>query len=53
MSFGTGEHQTTKLVLRLLEKIVKPGMKVLDVGSGTGILAITAIKLGAVKSCCS
>ena len=50
MSFGTGEHQTTKLVLRLLEKIVKPGMKVLDVGSGTGILAITAIKLGAEKA---
>jgi ribosomal protein L11 methyltransferase len=50
MSFGTGEHQTTKLVLGLLEKIVKPGMKVLDVGSGTGILAITAIKLGAEKA---
>jgi ribosomal protein L11 methyltransferase len=50
MSFGTGEHQTTKLVLRLLEKIVNPGMKVLDVGSGTGILAITAIKLGAKKA---
>jgi ribosomal protein L11 methyltransferase len=50
MSFGTGEHQTTKLVLRLLEKIVKPGMKVLDVGSGTGILAITAIKLRAEKA---
>ena len=50
MSFGTGEHQTTKLMLRILEKIVKPGMKVLDVGSGTGILAITAIKLGAAKA---
>ena len=50
MSFGTGEHQTTKLILRLLEKIVKPGMNVLDVGSGTGILAIASIKLGAVKA---
>ena len=40
MSFGTGEHQSTKLVLRLLEKYVKNGMKVLDVGSGTGVLAI-------------
>jgi ribosomal protein L11 methyltransferase len=50
MSFGTGEHQTTKLVLRLLEKIVKPGMKVLDVGSGTGILAIASVKLGAKKA---
>lgn len=50
MSFGTGEHQTTKLILRLLENIVKPGMKVLDVGSGTGILAITSVKLGALKA---
>jgi ribosomal protein L11 methyltransferase len=49
MSFGTGEHQTTKLMLRALEKIVKPGMKVLDVGSGTGILSIAAVKLGAEK----
>lgn len=47
MSFGTGEHQTTKLILRLLENYIKPGMKVLDVGSGTGILAIASIKLGA------
>jgi ribosomal protein L11 methyltransferase len=50
MSFGTGEHQTTKLILRLLEKFVKPGMKVLDVGSGTGILAIASVKLGASKA---
>jgi len=50
MSFGTGEHQTTKLVLSLLEKYIKPGNKVLDVGSGTGILAIASIKLGAVRA---
>lgn len=50
MSFGTGEHETTKLILGMLQKIVKPGMKVLDVGSGTGILAIAAIKLGAAKA---
>jgi len=50
MSFGTGEHQTTKLILGLLEKYVMRGMKVLDVGSGTGILAIASIKLGAVKA---
>lgn len=50
MSFGTGEHETTKLILGMLQKIVKPGMKVLDVGSGTGILAIAAIKIGAAKA---
>jgi ribosomal protein L11 methyltransferase len=50
MSFGTGEHQTTKLILRLLEKHVQNGMRVLDVGSGTGILAIAAVKLGATKA---
>lgn len=50
MSFGTGEHQTTKLILRLLESYVKPGIKVLDVGSGTGILAIASIKLGASRT---
>ena len=47
MSFGTGEHQTTKLVLILLEKYVAPNQKVLDVGSGTGILSIAAVKHGA------
>ena len=50
MSFGTGEHQSTKLVLRLLEKYVKNGMKVLDVGSGTGVLAIASVKLGAANA---
>lgn len=49
MSFGTGEHQSTKLCLLLLEKYLKKGMKVLDVGTGTGILAIAAAKLDAVK----
>lgn len=50
MSFGTGEHQTTKLVLMLLEKYLTKGCKLLDVGSGTGILAIAAIKLGAASA---
>ncbi|TAK63551.1 MAG: 50S ribosomal protein L11 methyltransferase [Bacteroidetes bacterium] len=47
MSFGTGYHETTRLTLQLLEKYLAFGSKVLDVGTGTGILAIAAIKLGA------
>lgn len=49
MSFGTGEHATTKLIVHLLEKFMKSGMKILDAGTGTGILAITAVMLGASK----
>lgn len=49
MSFGTGEHQTTKLMLQLLERYIKSDTKILDVGSGTGILSIAAAKLGAAK----
>jgi ribosomal protein L11 methyltransferase len=50
MSFGTGEHATTKLVLQFLEKYVNKGAKVLDIGSGTGVLGITAALLGANKA---
>jgi ribosomal protein L11 methyltransferase len=49
MSFGTGEHQTTKLVLQLVEKYHQEGNYVLDVGSGTSVLGIAAAKLGAEK----
>ena len=47
MAFGTGTHETTRLVIRLLEKYTKPGCRMLDVGTGTGILAIYASRLGA------
>lgn len=47
MSFGTGEHQTTKLMLEVLEDLDVRGKRILDVGTGTGILAIAAVKLGA------
>ena len=50
MSFGTGEHSSTKLSLTLLEKYVNQSMKVLDVGTGTAVLAVAAIKLGAGKA---
>jgi len=46
-AFGTGMHETTQLCIRQLEKFVKPGVKVLDLGTGSGILGITALKLGA------
>ena len=46
-AFGTGKHETTQLCIRQLEKYVKPGVKVLDLGTGSGILGITALKLGA------
>ena len=47
MAFGTGSHETTRLVIGLLEKYTKGGERVLDVGCGSGILAICARKLGA------
>lgn len=46
-AFGTGKHETTQLCIRQLEKYIRPGDRVLDVGTGSGILGITALKLGA------
>jgi ribosomal protein L11 methyltransferase len=47
LAFGSGLHPATQLSLRLLEKYVTPGMKTLDLGSGTGILSVAIAKLGA------
>jgi ribosomal protein L11 methyltransferase len=47
MSFGTGYHETTRLILKILPGVVKKGDTVIDAGTGTGILAIGTIKLGA------
>lgn len=46
MAFGTGTHETTSGCLQLMEKYMKPGDKVLDVGCGSGILSIAAALLG-------
>ena len=46
-AFGTGSHETTQLCIRQLRKYVRPGDRVLDIGTGSGILGIAAIKLGA------
>ncbi len=47
MAFGTGTHPTTQLCMELLENTVQPGQPVIDVGCGSGILSIGALKLGA------
>ena len=47
MAFGTGTHETTNMCMQLLEKHLQDGMRVMDVGTGSGILAIAAARLGA------
>jgi ribosomal protein L11 methyltransferase len=47
MAFGTGYHATTRVMLEWLPEVIEEGDKVLDAGTGTGILAIAALKLGA------
>ena len=49
-AFGTGEHASTRTALTLLDRYLKPGSRVLDLGSGSGILAIAAVKLGAARA---
>lgn len=50
IAFGTGAHETTRLCMEALQKYIKPGVKVLDVGCGSGILSIASLKLGAAGS---
>lgn len=49
-AFGTGMHETTQLCIRQLKKYVRPGMRILDVGCGSGILGMLALKFGAAYS---
>lgn len=50
MAFGTGTHETTRLVMEMMQEEIKGGERVLDVGTGSGILALCSVKLGA-KEC--
>ena len=47
LTFGTGAHPSTRMVMEFMDELVKPGFRCLDLGSGSGILSITALRLGA------
>ncbi len=49
-AFGSGDHETTRLVLRVIERRIAGGERVLDVGCGSGVLSIAALKLGALEA---
>lgn len=50
LTFGTGAHPSTRMVMEFMEQLVKPGFRCLDLGSGSGILSITALRLGAERA---
>ena len=47
LTFGTGAHPSTQMCMEFMEELVQPGMEVIDLGSGSGILSIAALRLGA------
>ena len=50
LTFGTGAHPSTQMVMEAMENLVKPGFRCLDLGSGSGILSLTALRLGAERA---
>ena len=50
LTFGTGAHASTQMVMESMEEIVKPGFNCLDLGSGSGILSLAALRLGAASA---
>lgn len=50
LTFGTGAHPSTQMVMEEMERVVKPGFRCLDLGSGSGILSIAALRLGAARA---
>ena len=50
LTFGTGAHPSTQMVMEKMEEVVRPGFRCLDLGSGSGILSIAALRLGAASA---